>query len=120
MKKGLMALAAAGAVAVVTLVQPTQASAQEGATVAREFGCNIQASDWSGDVPLFTDETTHFTESAGGKAIFQCHFDIPEGLEPDRAVRMTDFECSTQAGTTNYSESISTPGGKVQLRCVVH
>ena len=120
MKTGLTVLAAAGAVAVVTLVQPTQASAEQWATVIKNFACTISADDWQGEEDLATEEVSHYTQTPSDKAILQCHFDIPEGYEPATAVRTTDFACMTRLGITYDSESIATPGGNVQLRCVVH
>lgn len=107
------------AIAAAALLSSGSANAQ--AVVAKGFPCEIQPNAWSGTVPLFTDDVSHFVESDSGNVNFTCVFDIPLGDEPDKAVKTTDFECLTGPGGAAISQhSISTPGGKVILKCNVH
>jgi hypothetical protein len=87
--------------------------------VIEEFGCALTAGDSGLLVDLFTDDTTHAVVTPSGNSLLQCHFDIPEGFEPDRTIKNNGFGCSTFLGVTNDSQSIATPGGKAHLRCEV-
>lgn len=102
-----------------TIVTPLTASAEEDATVIKQFGCMLLAADWQGPVDPFTDDVTHFVEAASGNWVLQCRFDIPDGVAPTKAVKTEGFLCSSFVGVTTDRQSIATPGGKAHLRCRV-
>ena len=85
-----------------------------GATVIKEFGCVILPSDSGLTDYLFTNDT-HSVETPSGVSILQCHFDIPDGLEPYKTMKHEGFPCNTYLGLTYDSKSITTKGGKVHL-----
>lgn len=97
---------------------PTIANAQE-ATVIKEFGCWIIKEDSGLPIDLFTNDTDHSVTTSSGNSILQCHFDIPEGFEPEETMKHTDFPCGTHLGLTYDSHAITTKGGRVHLRCKV-
>jgi len=89
--------------------------------------CIIEAGDWSGNVDLETTNL-HYVKTPKGNIKLTCIFDIPEGLEPDSAVIKTGFDCvvpvefdgngdPTAFITTDDTQSVSTPGGRVILMC---
>ncbi|MBE9504292.1 MAG: hypothetical protein IME96_08975 [Proteobacteria bacterium] len=112
MKKALLIMA------VLTFGFASIAAAE--ATVAKDFGCFLASADSGLSASLFTDDTTHYTEAESGNVILQCHFDIPEGFEPDHTLRTNGFVCGTYAGATTDTKSIATKGGKAHLRCIIH
>ncbi len=94
-----------------------------GATVITEFGCVIVPADWSVSFALFTTDS-HSVVTPSGNSKLTCHFEIPDGEAPDRAVRFKDFNCSTFAGLTTNSWSVSSTQeddvlGTVLLQCMV-
>lgn len=91
----------------------------QGATVIKDFGCVIVPADWPGSIPLSTNDTHSVATKSGNTAMY-CHFDIPAGMEPAKAVKYKGFPCGTFLGLTFDSMSVSTPGGKVMLRCLVN
>ena len=111
------ALAAVTALALVALVAGPTASADP-ATVIDDFGCVILAADSGLSVALFTEES-HSVQSASGNVTLTCHFDIPDGLEPASTMRQSGFLCGTQFGFTTNTQSVTTKGGQVLLRCQI-
>ena len=67
---------------------------------------------------LMTDRSQSIETPSGNKAI-RCHFEIPEGFEPERAIRKAGFPCDTLLGETTNSRSIATPKGTVTLICIL-
>lgn len=90
-----------------------------GATIINEFGCLLLAADSGLDVTLFTDETTHAVNTPSGNSLLKCHFDIPAGHEPKKAIVKEGFSCGTFLGSTTNSQSVCAPGGKCDLTCQV-
>ena len=91
----------------------------QGATVITDFSCQIVQADWSGSITLFTTDTHSVVTPSGNTAMY-CKFDIPAGMEPAKAEKYKGFWCSTYLGSTQDSMSVSTPGGKVMLRCLIN
>jgi hypothetical protein len=74
-------------------------------------------------VPLSTTDEIHTTATSSGNVRLTCHFNIPEGFEPARAVKASGFLCgiflpSETAFTTN-TEMVANPGGRATLKCQV-
>lgn len=90
----------------------------QGATVIKDFSCIIIPADWYGSSTLVTTDTHSVVTKSGNTAMY-CKFDIPAGMEPAKAVKITGFNCGTYLGMTQDSMSVSTPGGKVMLRCLI-
>ena len=99
-----------------------------GATVIGQFGCMLLGVD-SGlgvGVDLFTDQDTQLAAviTPSGDTMLACHFNIPEGMEPAKAIKNRGFLCvtfldSTSLAPTFDSNSVATPGGKALLTCFV-
>jgi len=89
-----------------------------GATVIKDFGCQIIPADWGGPFVLFTTDT-HSVETPSGNTKLTCKFDIPAGLEPAKAQRYRGFLCGTFLGVTTDSQSVVSPGGNITLQCMV-
>lgn len=92
----------------------------EGATVMNEFGCTLLSIDSGLAIDLFTTDPVHSTVTPSGNTVLSCHFDIPDGFEPPRAIRNDGFLCGTFAGVTNNSMSVATPGGTATLTCQIN
>lgn len=106
------------AMAVLTFGFTSIAGAE--ATVVDEFGCSLLATDSGLLINLFTDDVTHAVVTPSGNSILQCHFDIPEGFEPDRTMKNNGFLCGTFLGLTTDSQSIANKGGKAHLTCIIN
>ncbi|MDQ3647525.1 MAG: hypothetical protein M3433_02870 [Actinomycetota bacterium] len=65
---------------------------------------------------LFTRES-HATKTPSGNSVVVCHFDVPEGLAPNKAIVNEGFICNTPAGRANRSRVVVTPGGRATLTC---
>ncbi len=115
MKKAIAVLILALA---VTVFGVTTAWA-DGAIITKDFNCFVTPAAWSGPITLITSDS-HSTVTPRGNTVLHCNFDIPGGFEPDRAVRINDFTCSTFAGFTTKTHSVSSPGGNVKLTCHIN
>jgi hypothetical protein len=93
-------------------------SAGNGATVIKDFGCQIIPPDWGGPMTLFTNDH-HIVGTPSGNVKLTCKFDIPEGYEPPTAERYRGFLCSTRFGLTTNSQSIVSPSGNISLQCMI-
>lgn len=94
-----------------------------GATVATELGCVITSADWSGSFALFTTDS-HSVITPSGNSKLTCHFVIPDGEAPDRAMRFQGFDCGTPGGLTTNTWSVSSTQkddvlGTVTLQCQI-
>lgn len=94
-----------------------------GATVITELGCIIIPADWSGDAVLFTTDS-HSVVTPSGNSKLTCHFEIPDGDAPDRAMRFQGFPCGTPGGLTTNTWSVSSTQeddvlGTVLLQCMI-
>jgi len=112
-RKSLLFLAMA-----MVLIASNALWAQDSAVVIKDVGCSgfVPGSGF----PLHSDEKTHSTATPSGNTMLVCHFDIPEGEEPEKATRDSGFECGTYLGTTNNSKMVATPGGKATLTCKIN
>ncbi len=52
-----------------------------------------------------------------GQALGRCHFEIPAGFAPARAIIVTGFACFGPNGQTGDSRFVATPGGQATLSC---
>ena len=94
-----------------------------GATVITELGCIIIPPDWGGPFTLSTTDT-HSVVTPSGNSKLTCHFVIPDGEAPDRAMRFQGFLCGTPGGTTTNTWSVSSTQeddvlGTVTLQCQI-
>jgi hypothetical protein len=76
------------------------------------------------DVPLFTTDEIHTTATSSGNVTLTCHFNIPEGFEPTKAVKATGFGCSIflpdESIEASRTRMIADPGGRATLTCQVN
>lgn len=93
-------------------------SAGGGATVITDVECQIIPPDWGGPMTLFTTDV-HIVKTPSGNVKATCHFDIPEGNEPSKAKKFNGFVCQTGWGATTNSQSVVTPGGNINLQCMI-
>ena len=91
----------------------------EPATVIDDAGCQLLAADSGLPSTLLTTET-HATVTSSGNTVLSCHFVIPVGEEPAKAIRNQGFPCGTFLGITNNSRVVSTPGGTASLTCQIN
>ena len=90
-----------------------------GATIAKDVGCFLPGSI-SGLSTDLTSTDTICVETPSGNVVLICHFDIPEGYEPAKAIKNTGFSCCTcGGGFTTDTKCVVTPGGKAMLRCEI-
>ncbi len=116
----LGALAIVGALAVLMGgALQTAADPGGGATVIKDFGCQIIPPDWGGPFTLFTSDT-HSVSTPSGNTTLKCFFDIPAGYEPSKAQKFKNFLCNTFLGSTTNSKSVVTPGGQIVLTCQIN
>jgi hypothetical protein len=103
-----------------TPLNPDGGSARaDAATVIDGLGCTLLAADSGLPSTLFTDES-HSVATSSGNTTLTCRFDIPDGEEPDKALKNTGFLCGTFLGITTDSQSIATPGGNATLVCHIN
>jgi hypothetical protein len=93
------------------------AQSTNGAAVVKEFGCILTSAASGLDIDLLTNETTHAVNTPNGKSLVKCHFDIPVGHEPKKAIVNEGFDCNTFLGVTTKSQSVCSPGGHCDLTC---
>jgi len=108
-------------VVVAALVAGTSAFAlanSNGATVTKDAGCALSQGASGLTCDLFTNEMIEVDTHAGTTS-FICHFDIPAGCEPAKAIKNTGFSCGTYAGGTTDTQSVVSPGGKAVLICQI-
>jgi hypothetical protein len=117
------------AIAAAALLSTGTANAQ--ATVIHhdadtEFGfCEIQGTNWGppgNDGDTLSTDDLHIVISPSGNATFTCFFDAPTGLEPDKTEVRKDFVCNLppEGAIATNSHSISTPRGRIVLKCSVN
>ena len=111
------ATGAAIAIAVAALLSSGSANAQ--ATVIDDFGCGLSGADYFGTAFLNTTDTIAVVTPSGNTQL-TCFFDAFAGQEPPKAVIIEGFVCGTFLGLTNDSRTISTPGGRVVLKCNIN
>ena len=75
-------------------------------------------------VPLFTSDEIHTTATPSGNVSLICHFNIPAGSEPARAVKASGFTCGIflpgpVTAFTNNTELVANPGGRAVLKCQI-
>ena len=89
-----------------------------GATVIKDEECWLLAADSGLDVDLTSTDLIMLTTPSGNTVLI-CHFDIPEGHEPDKAIKKTGWLGYTIGGFTANTQSVVTPGGKAVVRCEI-
>jgi hypothetical protein len=57
--------------------------------------------------------------TSSGNVTFQCHFDVPEGFSPAKALHPESSGCLTPFGAANKVNITISPGGKAKLTCQV-
>ena len=113
-------LIVAGILAVALLVGgSTVAYANGGGATVTKEGCWVLPGCISGlAIDLFSTDMIR-VETPSGNVVLTCHFDIPEGYEPAKAIKNTGFGCNTCCGVTTDTQCVVTPGGKAMLRCEI-
>ena len=115
--KASIALLIALCLALTVATSPVEARGR--ATIIKGFECLIVPADSGLPILLFSSNVTHEIDTSSGNTILQCHFDIPEGLQPRRTLHHQGFLCGTLFGETTDSRSVTTRGGKVLLTCQI-
>ena len=67
---------------------------------------------------LFATDNIHIVVTPSGNAHLVCHFVIPEGFAPQRAITAGGFPCTIGPVQTTKSSFTATPGGKATLACL--
>jgi hypothetical protein len=123
LKNTLLALVGVGVL--VLGMSTAHAGSPNAAVVLKDFdhpsGCFFMMPNSL--VPLFTTDEIHTTATSSGNVRLTCHFNIPEGFEPAKAVKASGFPCgiflpSETVFTTN-TEMVANPGGRATLKCQV-
>lgn len=122
MKKALLTGLLASA-AMFVAATDTRAQSDHAAQIVKDVGCFLSSSASGLSVDLFTNQTIDVA-TQGGNVTLQCHFDIPQGYEPPKAIVNRGFLCGVIGFNeafelTNISQAVSSPGGKADLRCQV-
>lgn len=108
----------AASTAAAALLTPTASYAQaDSAAFVTKGQCGL-AKKTSGLSRSLTGTGTRVITSSG-KSNLTCHFVIPAGLEPDRPVKKSGFECTVNGHETTNSSLLMTPGGTATLSCKV-
>ena len=89
-----------------------------GAVIIKDEGCSLPGIVSGLSVDLYSTDMI-CVETPSGNVVLTCHFDIPEGYEPAKAIKNTGFACCACIGTTTDSQCVVTPGGKAMLRCEI-
>ena len=88
------------ALVVAVWVQGAAPAMGLGATSIDEFRCTLPRSVSGLRVDLSTDSQAYAVATPSGQTLLQCHFDIPDGFQPDRTFKNEGFRCKTFKGTT--------------------
>lgn len=80
--------------------------------------CSTCAAALGLGAPLQTFDARTVATSSGNVTL-QCHFDVPEGFAPARALRPESPGCGTAFGPANKVNIVITPGGQARLTCQV-
>ena len=102
------------------LVFIAPAFANNAADVATEQYCQCGTCATELGSPLLTTFDARAVGTSSGNVSFQCHFTVPEGYEPDRAIVLKDVGCNTPFGAANKSSITISPGGQARLTCQVN
>ncbi|MDX1486094.1 MAG: hypothetical protein R3229_16605 [Alphaproteobacteria bacterium] len=116
-KDGLSGLLAAGAI----LLAAATAQANNAAEIATDEYCQCTTcgNALGAGFPLQTYDA-RAVKTSSGRVTFQCHFDIPEGYQPAKAMRPQSPGCGTPFGLSNKTHIVLTPGGTGKLTCQVN
>ncbi len=96
------------------------AFANNAAEIATEQYCQCTTCAIELGSPLLTTMDARAVATSSGNVTYQCHFDIPEGYEPSRALHPESPGCTTPFGPANKSHITLSPGGKATLTCQVN
>lgn len=88
----------------------------------RDFACGgfVPTEDGGFGPFLVSTLKTHSVVTSSENTSLICHFDIPEGLEPETATHAEGFGCGTFMGGTTDTKMVATPGGKAVLICKIN
>lgn len=109
-----LTLAAAAATLVVVVPMLGSADPGGGATINRDFACELSL----GGVYFVTEDQTMEVDAPSGKTVLTCHFD-PADIEwgtPSNA-KLDNFECWTDMGMTTDSKARMSQSGHAVLQC---
>lgn len=121
--KSLRIVAAASITFGALAMTPTASLAMSdtSALVQKDVGCTAFFPGIVNAV-LFTNETIDVSNN-GGNTQLTCHFSIPLGFEPAKAMSAQGFNCGvlTKDGfaITSDSRFTATPGGRAHLSCQI-
>ncbi len=100
---------------------PAAAMSENSALVQKGVGCGAFFPGLVNAI-LTTNETIDVSNK-GGNTQLTCHFDIPLGFEPDKAVKASGFSCGVLTtdgfAITTDSRFSATPGGRAHLSCKI-
>lgn len=71
-----------------------------------------------GTSPLQTFDA-RAVKTSSGNVTLQCHFDVPQGFAPSKALRPVSTGCGTPFGSANKIDIVISPGGQAKLTCQV-
>jgi hypothetical protein len=101
----------------------TRAS-DDGAEIFKDIQCSASASTSGLGVLLFATTGNIDVATNGGNITRTCHFNIPAGFEPAKAIVHKGFPCAiiSKQGLvvhTTDTQIVSSPGGTAVLRCQI-
>lgn len=110
-------IALLGATALLSILPATPALA-EGSIIISDTECGGFVPTADGGVgPLLTTTDSHQVQK-GSWVTVTCHFDIPEGLEPDKATKAIGVPCFIPGyGWATYTRMAASPGGRAVGTC---
>ena len=99
-----------------------------GATVTKDFGCGAWYYLDEEQVFLSTDDMSMAVGTPSGNMMLSCHFDVPEGKEPAKAMKLTPEDlpgvmCGIPGDPGMVTDDwmlVVTPGGKATLTCKIN
>ncbi len=111
-------------IAAVLLCAPAFAASENAAVVLKDYdhatGCYYGGFGF----PVFTEDEIHTVATKKGNVTLICHFDVPEGFEPDKVMKNSGFGCGIylpDGGTSTYdTRAMMNPGGRAKLTCTFH
>jgi hypothetical protein len=87
-------------------------------TVTQGFNCRLAATDSGLPVTLMTTKT-HSVISSSGNSTVTCQFTYTGTGLPNKALKVTKFNCGTYVGITTDSKVVISPSGQIKMTCHV-
>ena len=109
--------ASLGVIALMTIMPAVPAPAIA-ATVVKGADCDGQVFDENGVFygPSFKGTMVYRVTKSGMKTV-TCHFDVPDGFAPSKAMHNSGFQCFVDGASTTDTRASISSGGRMVLTC---